>query len=118
MRLSSRLLLALKSKLVIPTVGVLTLVIFSSFILFKTTQAKVVSAHDGNTESVRTHAKTVGAFFDELGITVGKHDALSFDMNAPIENGMEIDYKQAKHVLVTIDNQTDDYYTTANKVEE
>lgn len=118
MRLFPRLILALKSKLVILILSVMILTFCLGVIIFQTTQVTVAVAKDGETETVKTHAETVEELLKEMGITVRKNDELSLGLNTPIEDGMKIAYKRAKHVRVTIDDETDDYYTTADTIDE
>ncbi|MUK88084.1 DUF348 domain-containing protein [Ornithinibacillus sp. L9] len=116
MRNFSKLLPASKLKLVISSIGVLVLVAFSSFILYEATKTDVTVSNNGEIETVKTHADTVKELLDEIAITVGEHDALSHSMDAPIENGMEIEYKTAKQVIVTIDGEEKEYFTVADTI--
>ncbi|HLR79523.1 MAG TPA: ubiquitin-like domain-containing protein [Bacillota bacterium] len=118
MRLFSKQFPALKSNLVISTVGVLALILFSGIVLFESTKAEVVVVDNGKEQEVKTHAKTVDEVLDEVGIAVGEHDALSHRADAKVEDGMQIDYKKAKQVFVTVDGQDKEYHTTLNTVDE
>lgn len=118
MRLFSKQFPALKSNVVISTVGVLALMIFSGIVLFESTKAEVLVVDNGEKQEVKTHAKTVDELLDEVGIAVGEHDALSHSADATIEDGMQIDYKAAKQVIVTVDDHGNEYYTTLDTVDE
>ncbi|WP_249872223.1 G5 and 3D domain-containing protein [Oceanobacillus saliphilus] len=118
MRLIQKLLPASKQKLVISSIGVLALIVFSGFVLFEATKAEVVFADNGKEQTVTTHTNTVGGLLEELGITVGQHDALSHEMDARIESGMTIDYDTAKKVIVRIDGEEEIYHTTMDTIEE
>src|SRR5690625_2963549 len=109
---SKRLLASMVKKLVIPSIGVLALIIFSSFILFEATKATIDITENGETETVKTHANTVGELLKEQELIVGEHDWLSHDMDANIENGMEIRYKEAEKVIITIDGVDQEFFTT------
>ncbi|MEC5426012.1 ubiquitin-like domain-containing protein [Virgibacillus sp. C22-A2] len=117
MRLIHRLMPASKMKLVISSIGVLALVVFSSVVLFEASKAEVVITDNGETQTVKTHTNTVEGLLAEVGITVGEHDELSYDKDAPIEDGMELKYDTAKQVLVTIDGAKQEYFTTSATVE-
>lgn len=113
MKIISRRLPASRiKKLVIPSVGVLALIIFSSFILFEATKATIDITENGETETVKTHAKTVGELLNEQELVVGEHDWLSHELDENIENGMEIEYKEAEKVIVTIDGVEKEFFTT------
>ncbi len=117
MRIISKLMPASKMKLVISSIGVLALVVFSGLVLFDATKAEVVLNDNGEKQKVRTHAKTIDQLLEEAGITVGGHDLLSHKADASIENGMEINYKTAKQIIVTIDGEEKEYYTTVDTIE-
>ncbi|WP_067729721.1 G5 and 3D domain-containing protein [Oceanobacillus damuensis] len=117
MRLIQKLMPASKQKLVISSIGVLALILFSGFVLFEATKAEVVFADNGKEKTVTTHTNTVGSLLEELGITVGKHDALSHEMDTLIESGMTINYDTAKKVIVSIDGEEEIYHTTAETIE-
>src|SRR5690625_6596763 len=78
---SKRLLASMVKKLVIPSIGVLALIIFSSFILFEATKATIDITENGETETVKTHANTVGELLKEQELIVGEHDWLSHDID-------------------------------------
>ncbi|GAB3054452.1 ubiquitin-like domain-containing protein [Virgibacillus ainsalahensis] len=119
MKLIHKLMPASKMKLVISSsIGVLALVLFAGFVLFEATKAEVVISDNGEKQTVDTHTNTVEELLTEVGIAVGEHDTLSHDLDAMVEGGMEIDYKTAKNISVTIDGQEQEYYTTADTIEE
>lgn len=118
MRIISKLLPASKMKLVISSIGVMALIAFSSFVIFEATKAEVAVVDNGEELSVRTHANTVGDLLDEVGITVGEHDALSHATDAQVETGMEVTYITAKQVMVDVDGTETAYYTTVDTVGE
>ena len=118
MRIISKLMPASALKLVMSGAGILALVVFSGFILFEATKAEVVIIDNDVEQTVHTHKSTVKEVLDEVGITVGQHDALSHDLDDTIENNMEIDYKTAKEVIVTLNGEEDSYYTTSANIGE
>ncbi|SHG75559.1 G5 and 3D domain-containing protein [Ornithinibacillus halophilus] len=118
MRIFSKLLPASKLKLVISSIGVLALVVFSAVVLYESTKADVTLVVDGEKETYQTHVNTVEELLEEVDVTVGKHDVLSHELNAAIENGMGIEYKTARQVTVSIDGEQSIYYTVAETVGE
>ncbi|MFB4168707.1 ubiquitin-like domain-containing protein [Virgibacillus sp. JSM 102003] len=118
MKIFSKLLPASKMKLVISVIGVLALVVFSGVTLFEATKAEVVVTENGKEQTVKTHANTVEELLAELGINFSKHDKLSHDMDAQIDDEMNITYKEANKITVTIDGKEQTYHTTMDTVGE
>ncbi len=118
MKIFSKLLPASKLKLVISVIGVLALVVFSGVTLFEATKAEVVVTENGEKQTVKTHANTVDELLAELGINFSKHDKLSHDMDTKIDDEMNITYKEANEVIVTIDGTEQTYHTTVDTVGE
>lgn len=118
MRIFSKLMPASKMKLVISSIGVLALVVFSGFVLFEASKAEVIVIDNGEKQTVKTHADTVKGLLAEAGISVGEHDELSHEQDTPIEAGMEIDYKTANKVIISIDGEEKEYYTTKSTIKE
>lgn len=114
---SERLLGPIK-KWIIPSFGVLALIIFTSLILFEATKATIDITQNGEKETVTTHSKTVGKLLDELGISLGAHDDISYDVNTSIEDGMEIILKQAKQIYVTVNKEEQEFFTTTDTIGE
>src|SRR5690625_70846 len=117
MKFIHKLMLASKTKMIISTIGVLALVLLSRCVVFEATTAEVVIVGNGEEQVVHTHKNTVEEVFAEAGITIGAHDAISHQLDAPIENGMNIDYQTAVEVTVTIDGNSESFYTTANTIQ-
>src|SRR5690625_4674346 len=110
--------MAARSKSVYSVLSVVMVTIFSTWAVFDGMKTEVVFAQDGEEQKVKTDTDTVGEFLDDLGVQVGKHDELSHDENATIEEGMKIEFDSSNKVLLTIDSETEEYYTTANTVGE
>src|SRR5690625_265883 len=106
--------MAARSKSVYSVLSVVMVTIFSTWAVFDGMKTEVVFAQDGEEQKVKTDTDTVGEFLDDLGVQVGKHDELSHDENATIEEGMKIEFDSSNKVLLTIDSETEEYYTTAN----
>src|SRR5690625_4738927 len=106
-------LLAVKNKSRYSILTVIVVALFSTWAAFEATKAEVVLAADGDVQVVKTHATTVGELFDELSIDVNEHDEVSHDETEQIVDGMNINYKMANKIAVTIDDETEEYYSTA-----
>lgn len=118
MKIISKLLLASKMKLVISSIGVLALVIFSSLVIMEATKAEVIVMNDGEKETVKTHVNTVDELLKEVGIVVGQHDAISHTGNTEIKNGMKITYEQATKVTVAMGGQEKSFFTTLDTIDD
>lgn len=116
MQIIAKVLPASRKKLLISTLGIMALVLFTSWVIFEATKVEVVFADNGEELSVKTHTSTVGELMEELNIAVNEHDAISHDINSPIKNGMVIDYTTAKEIIVTINDEKKPYHTTAATV--
>lgn len=106
-------LLAVKTKSGYSVLTAVVVTLFSTWVIFDATKAEVVIAADGDVQTVKTHITTVGELLEDLGIDVGKHDALSHGENAKIVDGMKIQFETANKILLTIDGKTEEYHTTA-----
>ncbi|WP_188207374.1 G5 and 3D domain-containing protein [Alkalibacillus aidingensis] len=89
-----------------------------AYFIYDSMTAEVSVVIDGEEQSIVTRADTVSELLDEIDLDVSEHDYLSADLDTAIEDQMDIEYKEANEVVVTIDQETDHYYTTENTVEE
>ncbi|PKR77489.1 hypothetical protein CEY16_12245 [Halalkalibacillus sediminis] len=81
-------------------------------------KAKEVTVNvDGESESHFTTEETVEQFLDEQGIEVSEHDEISVGLQENIEDGMAIDYDEAKQVTVAEDEKSETFFTTKDTVE-
>lgn len=111
-------LLAVKTKSGYSIVTAIMVTLFSTWVVFDATKAEVVVAADGDVQVVKTHNTTVGELLDDMGIKVGEYDELSHAENSKIVDGMKIHFDTANEILLTIDGETKEYYTTASTVGE
>ncbi|ALX49451.1 G5 and 3D domain-containing protein [Lentibacillus amyloliquefaciens] len=118
MNIFSKLLPKSARNWILSGVGLLALIVFASFIIVETTKAEVVIKDNGKEETIQTHADTVKELLAEADITYSQQDELSHDIDAPIENGMNITYKEAQKITVVVDGEEEDYYTTSDKIQE
>ncbi|HEY4599879.1 MAG TPA: ubiquitin-like domain-containing protein [Cerasibacillus sp.] len=116
MRNFSKLFPSAKLRPLVSTIGVIALTLFSVVVLYETSKVEVVFADNGKNQTIKTHANTIQDLLEEIGIIVGEHDELSHDINATVENGMEIAYTRAKVVKVTVDDVEKQYYTVHETV--
>src|SRR5699024_5031795 len=105
-------------KIIIPSIGGAIIAVLATFLIIEAMSAEVAVAYNDEKKVVKTHADTVEELLDELGIDVGEHDAVSYDLNTNIENGMNIEYKSAKRIIVTIDGESKEYFTIFDTLEQ
>src|SRR5690625_7310208 len=67
---------------------------------------------------MKTHSKTVCKLLDELEISLGAHDDISYDVDTSIEDGMEIVLDQAKQIYVTVNKDEQAFFTTTDTIGE
>lgn len=111
-------LLAVKTKSGYSILTTIVVTLFSTWVIFDATKAEVVIAADGEEQVVKTHTTTVGELLDDMGIEVSEHDDLSHEENTEVVDGMTIHFDAADEILLTIDGETEEFYTTANTVGE
>lgn len=105
-------LLAVKSKRGYSILTAIMVTLFSTWVVFDATKVRVVLADDGQHQTVKAHMSTVADLLEEANITMGEHDYLSHNEDAKLTDGMEVQYKQAEEVLLTVDGETESYHTT------
>lgn len=111
-------LLSLKTKKGYSIFSILVVALFSTWVISDALKTEIVVAADGETQLVKTYHNTVGDVLDELGISIEEHDHLSHSETSQIEDGMEIFFKTANKVVLTIDGIDHIHYTTADTVEQ
>lgn len=117
MRIISKLIPSSSWKLVISSIGIMALVVFSGLMLVEAQSLSVNLTVDGEKQNVKTHADTVGELLEEEDITVGEHDELSHSPDTALSDGMkEITLDHAKQVTVTIDGNKKVFFTTEDTI--
>lgn len=109
-------LLTLKTKKGYSIFSIIVVALFSTWVISDALKFEVVVAADGETQVVKTSHETVGELLEELGITVEEHDHISHSVRTQIEDGMEIFFKTANKIKLTIDGEEQTYYTTTDTV--
>lgn len=109
-------LLAVKTKRGYSIFSAVMVTLFSAWVIFDETKVSVVFTTDGQQQVVKAHMHTVEDLLDEVDIEMKEHDYLSHDLDTKLVDGMEIEYKTAKKVTLTVDGQPETMYTTAINV--
>src|SRR5690554_4880048 len=105
-------------KLAVSTVGLLTLMGILIFATYEATKQSVTVEVNDEVRTVYTHASTVGEVLEEQEIQLNDHDYIEPSENTPITEEMNIVYKQAQKVFVTLDGEKEEVWTVADTVQE
>lgn len=89
-----------------------------SLALFEGTKKTVILTVNGEEEELKTHASTVEKLLSANDIEVSEHDVVLPSMDAPIEEGLAVQWEQSKEVAITIDEEKTSLWTTNNKVQD
>jgi resuscitation-promoting factor RpfB len=73
---------------------------------------------DGHVTEVSTRASTVGEVLDEEGISVDKRDAVAPSTSSSIADGSRIAVRFGRELTLNVDGEKDDYWVTADSVNE
>lgn len=111
-------LLAVKSKRGYSILTAVMVTLFSAWVVFDATKVRVVLADDGEHQTVKAHMSTVADLLEEANIVVGEHDYLSHNKEEQLTDGMEVQYKPAEEVTLTIDGEAEVHHTTVDTVGE
>lgn len=106
-----------RGKMLIYLVSAVVMFGFIGGLTYQVTKAQVTILQDGEAITVTTHDDTVGELLDELDIHVEAYDEMSHPQASSLASGMEIHINTANRILVHIDDQTNEYHTTAATVE-
>lgn len=103
-------------KLAVSSVGLLTLMSILSFAIYEVTKAEVTVKVDDEKTSVFTHASTVGDVLEEKDIDMGRHDYVEPSADTAISEALDIIYKQAQQVVVNLEGEQQEVWTTVDTV--
>jgi resuscitation-promoting factor RpfB len=73
---------------------------------------------DGHVTEVSTRADTVGQVLEEEGISVDKRDAVAPSPTSSIADGSRIAVRFGRELTLNVDGEKDDYWVTADSVNE
>ncbi len=109
----------LRSKQIgLTVIAVILFVSVISAVLLIGTKNTVALTVNGIQQEVYTHADTVGELLSEQNIQISDADLVSPSVNTTIEEGISIEWEQAKTITITVDGEVKTIDTTANQVSE
>ncbi|MGB8386161.1 MAG: transglycosylase family protein [Dermatophilaceae bacterium] len=73
---------------------------------------------DGQSTAVHVFGSSVGDALSTQGISVGEHDVVVPGVDEPIQDGSLVLVRYGRKLIVTIDGQTAEYWTTATSVDQ
>ncbi|WP_153723273.1 G5 and 3D domain-containing protein [Sporosarcina cascadiensis] len=90
----------------------------TSLVLIDGKKKNVSLALNGKQTELRTAAATVGEVLAAHDIEVKTQDHLEPSMNTPVENGLAIQWEQARKVTIDIDGKATEMWTTEQTVQD
>lgn len=107
-----------KKKLSIIAATLTVIMLVAGLLIYQGTKKSITLVADGEKKIVKTHAKTVGDLLKEYEITLGEHDHLTPTEETKLTENMEVSWKPAKQVTLTVDGEQNEYWTIADTVAE
>jgi uncharacterized protein YabE (DUF348 family) len=102
----------------IAVIAVILFISVISAVLFVGTKNTVALTVNGKQQEIHTHADTVGDLLSEQNVQVSDADLVLPSVNTSIEDGLSIEWEQAKKITITVDGERQTIHTTANQVSE
>lgn len=87
-----------------------------SLAIFEENKNTVTLNINGEQQIVKTHANTVGKLLSNQEIEVAKHDVVTPSIDTPIEDGLSVNWEQAKQVAIIVDEKDLSVWTTKRTV--
>ncbi|WP_249292276.1 G5 and 3D domain-containing protein [Metabacillus flavus] len=107
-----------KNKLILSATSLLVMGTGTAFGTYEGTKDEITVSVNGNEETIRTHADTVGNLFSELDIDVRDQDQLSHSENTKLNSSMKVVYEAAQPVRLSDNGKDQTLWTTADTVDE
>lgn len=102
----------------VAAVGVTALAVAGTTFAYAALNNDVTLAVDGQTQEVSTMSNTVGDVLASQDITVGAHDVVAPNLDAPVVDGTKIAVQYGRQVTVTVDGAKQTFWTTATNVDQ
>ena len=107
-----------KKKLSIIAATLTVIMLVAGLLIYQGTKKSITLVADGEKKIVKTHAKTVGELLKEFEITLGEHDHLTPTEETKLTENMEVSWKPARQITLTVDGEQKEYWTIADTVAE
>lgn len=98
--------------------GTALAVVVGGTVAFTALDKDVVLDADGQRTEVSTFAGSVGDVLQAQGIDIGEHDLVAPAQDADLADGQTIVVRYGRQLTLTVDGQTQTYWTTAQTVDE
>ncbi len=102
-------------------IAIIVVILFISVlsaVLFVGTKNTVALTVNGKQQEIQTHADTVGELLKEQNVQVSDADLVLPSVNTSIENGIAVEWEQAKKITITVDGEPSTIHTTSDKVSD
>lgn len=107
-----------RNKALILIASFLVIASLTGLFIYQGTKKNVSLTLNGNKKEIKTHAETVHELLGELKINYKKQDYLSPSVNAKVKDNMQIVWKPAYMVILTLNGEEKKVWTTAKTVKE
>jgi len=107
-----------KNKALILIASFLVIASLTGLFIYQGTKKSVSLTLNDNKKEIKTHAETVHELLGELKINYKKQDYLSPSVNAKVKDNMQIVWKPACMVILTLNGEEKKVWTTAKTVKE
>lgn len=99
-------------------IAVILFISVLSAVLFIGTKNTVALTVNGKQQEIHTHADTVGDLLSEQNVQFSDADLVVPSLNTSIENGIAVEWEQAKKITITVDGEEQSIHTTSDQVSE
>ena len=107
-----------RNKALILIASFLVIASLTGLFIYQGTKKNVSLTLNGNKKEIKTHAETVHELLGELKINYKKQDYLSPSVNAKVKDNMQIVWKPAYMVILTLNGEEKKVWTTRKTVKE
>lgn len=107
-----------KNKALILIASFLVIASLTGLFIYQGTKKSVSLTLNDNKKEIKTHAETVHELLGELKINYKKQDYLSPSVNAKVKDNMQIVWKPAYMVILTLNGEEKKVWTTRKTVKE
>ncbi|WP_026673692.1 G5 and 3D domain-containing protein [Alkalihalobacterium bogoriense] len=107
-----------RKKLSITAASLVVVMLVVSLVVYETSKAMVTINIDGEETILTTHASTIAELLAENEWEINEHDKITPSLETAISSNMEVEWKKAKLVTLTVNDDLQTVWTTADSVNE